>query len=332
MKRSELVEIARDMEIDGLFGMTSTEIIEVIYEVSGQSLSASELGTYAEEMMERLLKLPRSEVVEVGRSVGVEGMFSMRTREIVKEIYHAENLGDVIDEIEKKVEPDRECQHTPTNNEYQWTSNKSSKSALQKKSHMSPQGPHIIAARTNDKLQKLQQWRERYQASEYPSKVAINIAFEALVTEREHTHYENSFGNSAAEDLEEGVEKVRAKEKEIRDKVVTDAKKAYETRSSIGSVQLSGLRSKVDIAASGNNDAVEDLEFNLAYYGGTFELFTGWYAAGLCGLSPKEAMVAITGQSIKRPSDIQAVEGYFSDYASSVLQQIDVYQKLPALW
>jgi cell division protein ZapA (FtsZ GTPase activity inhibitor) len=197
---------------------------------------------------------------------------------------------------------------------------------------MNPQGPHIIAARTNDKLQKLQQWRGRYQDSEYPSKVAINVTLEALVTEEKHSYYENSFGNSKVQDLEAGVEKVGAKEKEIRDRVVTEAEGAYETRPNIGSLQLDGLRSKVDVAADGDNSAVEDLEFSLVYYGGVFELFTGWYAAGLCGLSREQAMVAMTGQSIRTPSEIQAVEGYFSDYTSSVLEQIDVYQQLPALW
>jgi hypothetical protein len=197
---------------------------------------------------------------------------------------------------------------------------------------MSPQGPQIVAARANDKLQKLQQWRTRYQPSEYPSKVAINITLEALVTEQEHDYYEDSFGNSTVKDLEEGLETVRVKEKEIRDRVVTETEEAYETRSSIGNLQLDGLRSKVDAAASGGNGAVEDLEFSLVYYGGVFELFTGWYAAGLCGLDQEQAMVAMTGQAIKNPSDVQAVEGYYSDYTSSVLQQIDVYQQLPALW
>jgi hypothetical protein len=197
---------------------------------------------------------------------------------------------------------------------------------------MSPQGPNIIAARANDKLQKLQQWRERYQDSEYPAKVAINITFEALVTEEEHSYYESSFGNSHVDNLGEGVEKVRSKEKEIRDRVVTEAESTYETRRSVGSLQLNGLRSKADVATNGDNSAVEDLEFSLVYYGGVFELFTGWYAAGLCGLSREQAMVAMTGQAIRTPSDIQAVEGYFGDYTSSVLEQIGVYQQLPALW
>lgn len=197
---------------------------------------------------------------------------------------------------------------------------------------MNPQGPNIVAARANDKLQKLQQWRERYQDSEYPAKVAINITLEALVTEEEHSYYENSFGNSSAENLERGVEKVRSKEKEIADRVVTEAESTYETRRSVGSLQLNGLRGKADVAANGDNSAVEDLEFSLVYYGGVFELFTGWYAAGLCGLSREQAMVAMTGQAIRTPSDIQAVEGYFGDYTSSVLKQIGVYQQLPALW
>lgn len=197
---------------------------------------------------------------------------------------------------------------------------------------MNPQGPHIIAARANDKLQKLQQWRGRYQSSEYPSKVAINVTLEALVTEREHSFYEDSFGSSRVQDLEEGVEKVRAREKGIRDQVITGAEDAYQTRSNIGGLELNGLRSKADIASNGDNGAVEDLEFSLVYYGGVFELFTGWYAAGLCGLSREQAMVAMTGQAIKTPSDVQAVEGYFSDYTGSVLEQIDVYQQLPNLW
>jgi len=160
----------------------------------------------------------------------------------------------------------------------------------------------------------------------------MNIAFEALIREREHTYYEDSFGISTVDDLEEGIEKVRAKENEIRDSVVTETERAYQTRTSIGSIQLSGLRNKADSGASGNNDAVEDLEYSLVYYGGVFELFTGWYAAGLCGLSREQAMVLMTGQSVKTPSDIQTVEGFFSDYTASMLQQTDVYQKLPTLW
>jgi len=116
-KRSELVEIARDMGIEGLFGMTSTEIVEAICETAGQSRSSSALGSYAGEIKEKLLTFSRPDLVEIGKKVGMEGMFSMRSREIAEEIYRAENLGDVINEIEEKAEPDTDPEAPPTNEE-----------------------------------------------------------------------------------------------------------------------------------------------------------------------------------------------------------------------
>lgn len=197
---------------------------------------------------------------------------------------------------------------------------------------MEPQGPHIIAARAPERVDKLQKWRRRYPNKEYPSKVAINIILEALVREEEHSHYQRSFGQSKVQDLDEAVKQVRKKEEDIRDRVLQKAELAFKDRKRIGNLEVKGLRDKVSDAQQQDNSAVEDLEFSYVYYGLVYELFTGWYAAGICGLDRKEAMMAMTGRAVENPRDTEAVEGLFGNYASAVMDQIGAYDQLPALW
>lgn len=128
-KRGELVEIARDIGIEGLFSMTSTEIAEEIYE-RRSTADSSRLPSRGEEIEEKLMKLSRSDLVEIGRKVGIEGMFSMRSREIVEKICTSDNLGEFIRDIEEKAgrELNAENQDIQPNDGHQRTSDKPEKS------------------------------------------------------------------------------------------------------------------------------------------------------------------------------------------------------------
>jgi len=87
--RSDLVDIARELNIDGLFRMDRAQIAEAIYKVSKDSPEAknikrtqsdTDLGT------EDLKEKSRSELVDIARELGIDGLFLMDASEIVKAI------------------------------------------------------------------------------------------------------------------------------------------------------------------------------------------------------------------------------------------------------
>ena len=113
-KTGELVKVARDLGIKGLFDMTSFEIVEEICKRRKVLQEFSELSPssvailYQDDIEEGLLKMSRPELVDIGRVLGIEGMFSMRPREIAEKICDTEKVGEVLEDIEDKAE----CQPT----------------------------------------------------------------------------------------------------------------------------------------------------------------------------------------------------------------------------
>lgn len=197
---------------------------------------------------------------------------------------------------------------------------------------MDPMGPEMMAVRAPERRDKLKEWRRRYSKSAYPSKVAQNIVLDGLVQEREHNTYEDSFGIKEADNIQKAIDKVRKREEGIMNRALSDAEKAYENREWIGNMEVEGLKDKVSSAESKDDVAVEELEYSYVYYGLMYELFTGWYAAGICGLGREEAMGVMTGHVVDDPSDLEAVEGLFGDYVGTVVQKTNIYEALPLLW
>lgn len=86
--RSELVDIARDLNIDGLFRMDRTEIAEAIHKVSEDDPETKNIKRTQSDIDWKTVDLKeksRSELVDIARNLGIDGSF-LADSEIIEAI------------------------------------------------------------------------------------------------------------------------------------------------------------------------------------------------------------------------------------------------------
>lgn len=183
----------------------------------------------------------------------------------------------------------------------------------------------------NEGLNNIKTWRSRYSKTEYPSKLVLNIFY------RQYTM--NSIWNSQ---LDNSFEKFKGTETDIL-KAFQKIENEYSNASqqfTVGNTLLDLMNKKEDVgglnyanniplitrAQSGDNAAIEELEFTYLYYLLCNKATIMWAAFGRKGFSRIDAIAQVTGAVIeyKQPFSYAGILG--------VLGQLGLSQKMNSLY
>ena len=119
--RLELVDIAQEMYIDGLFRMDENEIAEAIHKVSEGSPEAKNVKrTYSHIDWEKrdLEEKSRSELVDIAHELDIDGLFLMSDSEIVEAIRNPPEKNERQDDIQsREMKSDQDTEEGVLTNE-----------------------------------------------------------------------------------------------------------------------------------------------------------------------------------------------------------------------
>lgn len=152
------------------------------------------------------------------------------------------------------------------------------------------------------KMQRLHEWRQRYNPQEYPLKVAQNLLYEALTIEKMWHELKKSFQTTDVKgkrqlfkSFDEAhnyifVRRRQIQTEEIRPLVVT----TYSRTDTIPQLNFGVFRQRVLEAQGGNLESIEEVEFTYFFHTAAYEMIYAWSAAGLMGYDQQKAYNYIT--------------------------------------
>jgi len=143
-----------------------------------------------------------------------------------------------------------------------------------------------------DQIIRLESWRKRYTKAEYPFKVALNTVYQLLTAQTMWSKIVSSFeqkgkteGFEIFYDLVQQLSGAIAKEK-----VAPTLQVEFQKLDRVGILDMNQVRNLIQLAKSGNNDAIKDIEHIYVWYTGAVELIYAYTALGMMGYSKMEAL------------------------------------------
>jgi len=187
----------------------------------------------------------------------------------------------------------------------------------------------IINSIYNDRLAKLNMWRQRYSKTEYPYKVALNTVYQMLTLIEAWDYILSSFNQGKIyNDFQNAYNVVQKKSGDIAlAKVHNIVESKIHSGGNISLLDINMLNGFVSKAQKGDNEFVEKVELCYFWYTGAAELAYAYAAFGLIGLSKMEAMQQISSIIIGgNPDELDNALGMFGTNIEMC------YKKLQALW
>lgn len=194
------------------------------------------------------------------------------------------------------------------------------------------------------KYQLLQTWRQRYSKTDYPRKVALNVLYESLITERMWDREIQGFFALFAEKVgrvdsfQDAFSLVRyGREKIGAEEIKPRIEHEFGARNQIGDLNVAGLRTRVAEATNGSNIQVEEIEFTYTYYTLAHECINAWSACGLMGMTKQQAYENVADVQLGGIdfSSLTSVEAAFMQNVGFFLNNTltgSNYRPLPQLW
>jgi len=156
------------------------------------------------------------------------------------------------------------------------------------------------------KTKKLFSWRERYSKKEYPYKVAFNLLYEMLVTDKmwdeiQSPYKKSSFGfkKKNFQNFQEAHKYVIGRSNVIaKSDIIPIVHKKYKTINLIAGFNWDSTRNRVFKAQEGDNKEVKEIELAYYFYTCGIELIYAWSALGYMGWEEESAFMELTGMII----------------------------------
>ncbi|MDR3665362.1 MAG: hypothetical protein P4L35_00840 [Ignavibacteriaceae bacterium] len=156
------------------------------------------------------------------------------------------------------------------------------------------------------KLKKLNTWRSRYSAHEYPYKVALNLLYDLLIVEKIWDEMQVSiemsnlgWGKTNFKSFNEAHGYVLNRCDSVAgSKIRSIVIREYKIRDSIADFNWASTRDRVIKAQDGNNKEVQKLELAYYYFTCGVELIYAWLGLRFLGTDHEIAFSDLTGLTI----------------------------------
>ena len=193
--------------------------------------------------------------------------------------------------------------------------------------------------------QNLNQWRNRYPKGEYPAKVILNLFYDLIPLEMIWSDLRVGFeGNVRADSFADANAKVIALHRNTQLKLRTTLQSDLKRGVSVAGLSSSSYSQLIAEARSGNNEAVEEIEFCYITRVAIKSLMLQWAELGLMGRTAANAFEEVADMSYPE-MDYGSFEQVFNAFAQAATARIGgiqtpdgravsaaVYNPLPPLW
>jgi len=185
------------------------------------------------------------------------------------------------------------------------------------------------------KINRLKEWRGRYDREEYPFKVATNLLYEALTIKEMWPELLQSFqeiggmnNKSKFNSFSESHHNILTRRREIQiNKIHPVVEDAYLNTDSILQLNFNSLRNRVVKAQRGDRKMVEEIEFTYYFYTFSYEMIYAWSALGLMGYDKQTAYNNITSVFIS-DVDFKSINSMINAFGRNASL---LYNPLPSL-
>lgn len=198
---------------------------------------------------------------------------------------------------------------------------------------------NVISAVARRGRESLVQWRSRYDRSEYPSKVLLNLFYTVAPLDCIWAGILSAYGRQLFPATSEGF---WAAKQEVADEYHRAQKRevlpTLERRLTegivVGECESRRYFDTVRKAAAGSNADVEELEFTYIYYDVIVTLIIDWAALGRTGVSPDQAFEWVTETSVGgiEYHSLRSVMTGMNIGVSCALDSGGAYRPMPPLW
>lgn len=187
-------------------------------------------------------------------------------------------------------------------------------------------------------------WRNRYDKSEYPEKIVINIFYDLVPLPTLWKRLEPYFGQKQYQEYKQAFEKVfnefRINQLSIQPNLLSMLK----TGVRIGRLSSNSYDNLIKQAKNRSNEAIEELEYAYISRVSIKAAFIDWFAYGLLGLSKVEASnrVFSVQHPVKSYDDFNNVFESFALHTNSEISgfskpdgtivKASLYKPLPNFW
>ena len=194
------------------------------------------------------------------------------------------------------------------------------------------EAPPTVRDAVLGRLTQLREYRQRYSKQEYPRKVAINLVYEALANQELLKEKQAFFPGRLFPTLPQAAQAGGMRREQHRQAVIHRVDQTLDNGRSVGNLQVDAMRETVRKAQSGDNAAVELLEFSFVYYTAMYDCIWSWAVVGLTGSDMMQASGSITGMFFGPPNfnDNSQIEKMFYSATNAFVE--DLYTRLPPLW
>jgi hypothetical protein len=191
--------------------------------------------------------------------------------------------------------------------------------------------PQDIKMAATGRLDQLKEYRQRYSKSEYPRKVAINLVYAALANEQLLAEKDIFFQGKLFPTVQQAAQAAGMKREQHRQNVIGSVEDKLRSGSSIGVVNIAGLRQALASAERGDADAIENLEFSFVYYTTLYDCIWAWAAHGLSGADMMQASGNVTGVFFG-PANFQSPQLIEKMFYSTINPHLEgLYKPLPKM-
>jgi len=152
------------------------------------------------------------------------------------------------------------------------------------------------------KYQRLIEWRAATERDSYPLKLSKNLLYEGLTILgmwKELKKSFNTFGFFGERDIynsfTDAHNYIFIRRRQIQtENILPILDKKYIEVNELPYLKFSSFRERSENAYNGTSAQIEEIEFTYFFHTAAYELIYGWSAAGLMGMSKKEAFQSIS--------------------------------------
>ena len=157
-----------------------------------------------------------------------------------------------------------------------------------------------ITNSSQNKINKLNEWRNRYSKDEYPYKVILNMFYDLFSTQKIWSQINESFsGFKKYSDFNDAFNEITSMRRNAQlDYVQPNLMKLLDDNKEAAGTKYSDYSESVSKAQGGDNHAVVEIEYTYWFYGSYNDATIYWAACGLLGLDKVSAYIEITGGNV----------------------------------
>jgi hypothetical protein len=151
-----------------------------------------------------------------------------------------------------------------------------------------------------NKINKLNEWRNRYSKDEYPYKVILNMFYDLFTTQKIWSQINESFsGYKKYSDFIDAFNEITSIRRNAQlDYVQPNLMKLLDDNKEAAGIKYSDYSELVSKAQGGDNHAVVEIEYSYWFYGSYNDATIIWAACGLLGFDKMSAYFEVTGGTV----------------------------------